>query len=149
MKMRKTNRNQLLSLGIALIFALTMYPTKAPAQTTGDLVVNVPFEFHAGNGKLPPGKYVIHRIEDSDLTVMEISSADGSISALFDVQSSDAKSVPTKSEVIFNKYGNRYFLAELFDEGSQTSNKVVESRYERKIGQAADAQEHISTNPRG
>jgi hypothetical protein len=148
-KLVRKKTNQLLSLGIAMVFALTMYPTRAPAQSTGELEVNIPFEFHAGNSKLPPGKYFIHALVDSDLTVMEISSADGSTTALFDVQTTEANSVSAKSELIFNKYGNRYFLASLLEEGTRTGNKVVESRYEKRIGQAADAQEHVQATRRG
>ncbi len=87
-------------------------------------------------------------LDDSDLTVMEISSADGSTSALFEVQ--EANSAPAKSELIFNKYGNRYFLAKLFDEGNPSGSKVVESRYEKRISQAGTtAQEHVSAHHRG
>ena len=48
MKLEQITGNRLLSLLIALVFALTMYPTKAKAQITGDLEVDVPFQFHAG-----------------------------------------------------------------------------------------------------
>jgi hypothetical protein len=109
-------KHQLLALFIALMFALTMYPTRAQAQIIGDLEVSIPFQFHAGSTKLPPGKYVIHMLDNSNLTVMEISSVDGSTSALFDVESAEANSAPAKNELIFNKYGNRYFLAKLFDQ---------------------------------
>ena len=70
-----------LSLLMALLFALTIYPTKARAQIIGNLEVNIPFQFHAGNAKLPPGNYIIRMLDNSDLTIMEISSADGSTSA--------------------------------------------------------------------
>jgi hypothetical protein len=138
------SRHQLLALFIALIFALTLRPTKAQAQIIGDLQVNIPFQFHAGSSKLPAGKYIIHMLDDSDLTVMEISSADGSTSALFNVQSAEANSAPAKSELIFNKYGNRYFLAELFDQENPSGSKVAESRYEKRIDKATlEAQEHV------
>jgi hypothetical protein len=145
-----TRGHHLLSLFIALVFAITIYPTKAHAQITGALEVNIPFAFHAGNAKLPPGKYIIHPFDDSNLTVMEISSADGSTSALFQVQESDANSAPAKSELIFNKYGNRYFLAKLFDEGNPSGSQVAESPYEKKISQAAEeAQAHVPAHHRG
>jgi hypothetical protein len=144
------SRRYLLSLFIALLFALTMYPSKAHAQIIGDLEVNVPFAFHAGNTKLPAGNYRIHMLDNSDLTVMEISSADGSTSALFEVQEAEANSTPAKTELIFNKYGNRYFLAKLFDEGNPSGSKVLESRYEKKISKAtAEAQAHVPAHHRG
>ena len=128
-------RRCLLSLWIALGFALTVCPIKANAQIVGDLLVNVPFQFHVGSAKLPAGEYRICSLDDSNLTVMTISSVDGSSAALFQVQDTDAKSAPTKSELIFNKYGNNYFLAALFEEGSATGSQVAESRDERAVSQ--------------
>jgi len=153
--MAHTSRNgaigrQLLLSFIALFFALTIYPSKAHAQIIGELEANIPFQFHAGNIKLPAGKYVIHMLDDSNLTIMEITSADGSTSALFEVHEAEANSAPAKSELIFNKYGNRYFLAKLFDEGNPGGNEVAESRYEKMVSKAAaEAQIHVATHHRG
>ena len=139
----------LLTLFIASVFALTIYASSAQAQIVGDLEVNIPFQFHAGNAKLPAGKYRVHVLDDSGLTVMEISSVDGSSAALFQVDSAEANSTPAKSELIFNKYGDRYFLAKLFDEGDPNGSRVVESRYEKMVGQAAqEAQEHVPAHRR-
>ena len=143
----RTRGHQLLPLFIAFVFALTIYPSRAHAQIIDTLEVNIPFQFHAGNTKLPPGNYSIHMLENSDLKFMEITSADGSTSALFEVHETDASSAPAKSELIFNKYGNRYFLSRLFDEGNPSGNEVVESAYEKKVSQAAaEAQIHVPTH---
>ena len=147
---KETGRHQLLSLFIALVLALTFYASNTQAQIVGALEANIPFQFHAGNTKLPPGKYVIRMLEASDLTVMEIRSADGTTSALFEVLQSDANSRPAKSELIFNKYGNRYFLRKLFDEGNPSGSQVVESRYEKRISQTGTTvQEHVPAHHRG
>jgi hypothetical protein len=135
---------------IALTLMLTISPVKAHAQVIGDLEVTIPFQFHAGDAKLPAGKYIIHTVDNSDLTMMEISSADGSTSALFEVRDAEANSAPARSELIFNKYGNRYFLAKVFDEANPNGSSVVESRYEKKVGQAAtEAQAHVPAHRRG
>jgi hypothetical protein len=147
---KATRRHHVLSFFIALVFALTLYPAKVHAQIIGRLVVNIPFQFHAGNAKLPAGNYVIHMLDVSDLTVMEISSADGSISALFDVHDAEANSAPAKTELIFNKYGDRYFLAKVFDEGNANGSEVFKSSYEKRAGQAAaEAQTHIPAHHQG
>jgi len=145
---RTIARHLLLSF-IALVFTLTLSPSKAHAQINGEIEATIPFQFHAGNTKLPAGKYVIHVLDNSDLTIMEISSADGSTSALFDVDGTVANSVPAKSELVFNKYGNRYFLDKLFDEGSQDGSQVPESNYEKRVSQAAaEGQEHVPAHHR-
>ena len=149
MKLLETGRYQLLSLFIALVLVLTMHSTKAQAETDGNLEVDVPFQFHAGNVKLPPGQYTVHMVENTDQSVMEISSVDGSTSALFEVERTQASSAPAKSELIFNKYGNRYFLTKLFDEGNPSGSQVPESRYEKSIsGAAAEGQEHVPAHHR-
>lgn len=139
-----TGRRLLLSF-MALVFVLTISPAKAHAQIVGNIEVNIPFQFHAGDAKLPPGKYLIHMLSDSDLKIMEISSADGSASALFEVRDAEANSAPAKSELIFNKYGNRYFLSRVFAEDNPSGSAVQESHYEKTVSQkAADAQIHVS-----
>lgn len=137
---KATRRHHLLAFFIALVFAVTIYPAKAHAQ----MEVTIPFQFHAGNAKLPAGKYMVHVLDNSDLTIMEISSVDGSTSALFQVQDAEANSTPPNGQLISNKYGNRYFLAKVFDEGNASGSEVLKSTYEKKVSQAtAEAQAHI------
>src|SRR5438270_4976785 len=107
----------LLPVLVALAFALTIGPSKAQAQIVDELTVKVPFAFQAGNAKLPAGEYRIHMMDDSNLMTMQISNVDGSSSALLQVQQTDAKSAPAKSELIFNRYGDLYFLADVFEQG--------------------------------
>lgn len=144
MKMKKTTGQHLMLLVIALGFALAMHPPKAHAQIVGELTADIPFSFYAGNAKLPAGKYTIRMLDASDLNLMEINSADGSTAALFEVREAEANSSPRKNELIFNKYGKRYFLAKLFDDGNPLGSAVPESRYQEKLAKAAaEGQEHV------
>jgi len=146
---KATRRYHLLSLLIALICASAIYPTKAQAQIIGELEATIPFQFYAGNTKLPPGEYRIHVLDNSDLSIMEISRVDGSASALFQIQGAEKNSEPAKSELIFNKYGDRYFLAKFFDEDNRDGSQVVESHYEKKVSQASlEAQKHVPAHHR-
>jgi hypothetical protein len=150
MKPQETSRHLLLSVFVALVFGLTMYPTKAQAQIIDQLDVNIPFQFHAGSVKLPAGQYIVQILADSDLAVMEIRGANDSTSALLTVRDTQTNGTPAKSELIFNKYGDRYFLAKLFDEGNPSGSQLPESRYEKKISQAAgEAQAHVPAHHRG
>jgi hypothetical protein len=143
----KIKKHHLISLFMGLVFAAMLYPNQAHAQIVGSLEADIPFQFHAGNAKLPPGKYVIRVLDDSNLTIMEISKSDGSLSALFEVHSAEANSTPRKTELIFNRYGNKYFLHELFDEGESSGSQVVKSHYEERASQAAaEAQVHVPAN---
>lgn len=143
----RIKKHHFVSLFIVLVFAAMMYPSQAHAQIVGSLEADIPFQFHAGDAKLPAGKYVIRMLDDSDLTIMEISKSDGSVAALFQIHSAQANSTPRKTELIFNKYGNKYFLNELFDEGEPDGSQVVKSNYEKRASQAAaEAQVHVPAN---
>jgi len=147
---KSTKPYQLLLSFIALVCVLTIHPAKAHAQIIGEHRVDIPFQFYAGNAKLPAGKYVVRMLDNSDLRVMEIRAADGSTSALFGVEDAQVNSAPSKSELIFNKYGNRYFLTEMFDEGNPDGSRVPESSLEKRVSkEAAEAQEHVPASDQG
>jgi len=132
-------RHALLPLFLTLLFAMSLWPARAQAQIIGNLEADVPFQFHVGNTTLPAGRYMIHELEGSELMVMQISSVDGKLSALFDVESAQAGTTPEKSELIFNKYGDSYFLSEMFDEGNVDGNRLFISRAEKKAGKESGA----------
>ena len=140
---------QALAFFTALVFAMSIHPAKAHSQIIGELEVNVPFQFYAGNAKLPAGNYVVRMLDNSDLKIMEISTGDGSTSALFEVDDAEDNAAHRKNELIFNKYGDRYFLAKIFDEGNPDGSRVPESAYEKKVGQATvEAQRHVPAHHR-
>ena len=144
---RKGGVQQFLSLLLLPVFAFTIFAGKASAQIDGDLDAEIPFQFHVGTRELPAGKYRIHVLDEGSRRVMEITSTDGSTSALFQVQESDVKSAPAQSELIFNKYGDNYFLSKLYDEGDPSGSELIESRYEKRISKGAVvAQEHVPTH---
>ena len=63
---------------------------------------------------------------------MQISSADGRLSVLFGVESAQARTTPEKSELLFNKYGDGFFLSEMFDEGNVDGSRLLTSRDEKR-----------------
>jgi hypothetical protein len=141
---RKGGVQHFLSFLLLPVFALTIFAGKASAQIDGYLDAEIPFSFHVGTRELPAGKYRIHVLDEASLRVMEITSADGSTSAIFQVEESDAKSAPAQSELIFNKYGDNYFLSKFYDEGNPSGSELIESRYEKQLSKGAVvAQEHL------
>jgi hypothetical protein len=146
MKLQQTRKHRLVTLFTALVFALMLYSNKAQAQLDEGpgIEADIPFQFSAGGSTLPSGKYFIRVLDNTELKVMEIRSADGATSAFFDVEPTEANSAPANSELVFNKYGDRYFLADLFDEGDPSGSEVVKSRDEKAASrEAAEAVQHV------
>ena len=147
---KSTKPYQLLSFFIALVCALTIHPAKAHAQIIGELKADIPFQFYAGTAELPAGEYVLRMLDNSNLKIMEISGADGSTSTLFQVQDTKANSTPRTGELIFNKYGDLYFLTSVFDQGNPDGSEVPKSQYEKRVSQAGtEAQKHVPADHRG
>jgi hypothetical protein len=130
---------------------LGMSTISAQGQVIGQLEADIPFTFHAGGAKLPPGKYVIHVLQGSDLGMMEIQSADDRTSALFEVREAQDSTTPKKAELIFNHYGNRYFLSKLFDGGDKVGSAVVEAGYAKRFasGGASDGEKEVPASRPG
>src|SRR4051812_18115766 len=84
---------------IGLLVAISTF--KVQAQVVGEIEADIPFPFYAGNAKFVPGKYILKMMDNSDL--MEISSADGSHSAVFQVRDAQAATDTPKTELFFNK----------------------------------------------
>lgn len=125
-------RKQMLMSLIGISLLVLLGGSSARAQVIGEVEAKIPFNFYAGNTRLPAGKYFIKVLDDSSLSVMEISSANGRTSALFDVRDSQANAKPPKDELIFDKYGNQYFLAKVYEQGNKYGSAVEESRYEKR-----------------
>ncbi|MGE0104738.1 MAG: hypothetical protein AB7H86_18210 [Blastocatellales bacterium] len=104
---------------------------RANAQVMDPIDADIPFQFHAGNAKLPAGKYMVRMLDGADQTVMEIASIDGHHSSVFQIRNTIANVEPKKTELIFNRYGDQYFLSQIFEEGYKTGNELLESHYER------------------
>jgi hypothetical protein len=51
--------------------------------------------------------------------------------------------------LIFNKYGNRCFLAKLFDEDNANGGQVIESRYEKTVNKATLEARNTCRHPVG
>jgi hypothetical protein len=133
-------------LGFALCGAGTVY-----AQIVGQIETKIPFPFYVGDAKLPAGDYVIRPLSDTDGTVMEISTPDGRNSALFEVRQSRDNTPPQRTELIFDKYGDHYVLAKLYDQGSAAGDAVLESRYQKRFESASPNHEerHVPAHHEG
>jgi len=123
-------KNQALkALSLAsLIFAL-MAPTVF-ANIGEPLKVNIPFAFTVGNKTLPAGAY---RVRNITADALLIQSADSKQVTTFQTNHKQAGLTPGQTKLSFHRYGDRYFLAQVWTpwEGYE----VMRSRAERELSQ--------------
>jgi hypothetical protein len=114
-----------------LVLLSAMVPIAAGVQITSRVTFSTTFPFTVGNTKFPPGSYSIKPMDDNS-EIMEITSADGKTSALFETTAAEAAKMPSKGEVVFKKYGDNYVLSEIFEPGSKTGSMTIKSHAEQQ-----------------
>ena len=96
--------------------------------------VNIPFDFSIANKKLPAGNYSIGRaIQNSDNTVLSILDGRGHTKEArlsIPVLAAEAKNQAT---LVFHRYGDEYFLYQVWDAGETTGRQFLKSSAEREI----------------
>lgn len=132
-------------LFVALCLSLGLGAVAAHAQIESDVTVeaNIPHAFVVRDTTLPAGKYTIRVADPADLRVLEIRSADGHTAVLFDTEGAQPRQMPGKSELVFDKVGDTYFLSQVFVEGDETGNRLPKSRMEERLeGTGLKAERH-------
>ena len=107
----------------------------ASAQIESDTTIdaNIPFAFVVKDKTLPAGKYVIRVADPTDLKVLEIRGARRGKGVLFETEGVQPERSPRKSELVFDKVGDTYFLSQVLVEGDSTGNQLLKSKMERSL----------------
>ena len=121
--------------GALLVMAIMAAGVSAHAQTLQyKLTANIPFEFTVSKEKLPAGKYSVGRAHDSSGdTVLQIRSDDGDrIVTRFSVPIVTFNP-KNGAELVFHRYGDQYFLSEIWPAGGGTGRALPKSHEEREL----------------
>jgi hypothetical protein len=97
---------------------------EAQSQT---LNFQVPFAFSVGDMVLESGSYDARIIANG---VLQIRSNDGKAVASVQTQSAYSRTFPDHGKLMFNRYGNEYFLSKIFWPGFEIGREVPQSKNE-------------------
>jgi hypothetical protein len=116
------------SLGIAGTILILGGIQNVSAQVVGPVEFTTSFPFTVGNAMLPAGSYTITP-DDDNPAILELTG--GRTSVLFETRSADARTTPSKTEVVFKRYGDGYVLKDIWMEGENTGAETVAVEGER------------------
>jgi hypothetical protein len=100
------------------------------------MVADIPFAFTAGNATLPAGEYRVQKL-DGNSAVLLIRCSDASAAAMVITNAAQAKEPQSQSKLVFNRYDNRYFLAQVWTAGSIRGRALPKSSQEKELAQSA------------
>lgn len=117
----------MLTMIVAIAFATAV--VSAQAQSAKTVTSNIPFEFIVADKTLPAGEYQVKRSLGNALTI-GTSDPDVAVSRLTnEIQPNKDRRV----RLVFHRYGDRYFLAEVWTGAGDVGRQLVKSRQERAI----------------
>ena len=120
-------------LVLIVTLALATAVASANAQSSANKVVaDVPFEFSVGYKALPAGTYSVQSIVSAGDGLL-IQSTDGKISALRLSEATRRIKEKPQARLVFHRYGERYFLAEVWNGVDNTGRQLTKSQEERAI----------------
>ena len=102
------------------------------AQSALGIRANVPFDFTVGDKTLHAGKIIAGQVSGSDVGSMSISNVEIGQQAHRFARRLIASDISNQAKLVFHKYGDRYFLAEVWVPGYKAW-QVFESDSERAI----------------
>jgi hypothetical protein len=93
---------------------------------------DIPFAFQVGNKTMPAGQYWIQRVSDAAECAQMIRRTDSSAAAIALTFAADAKNEESTPELVFHKYGNSYFLSEIWT-GLGQGRQLPKSEREKEL----------------
>jgi hypothetical protein len=141
MKRQFLNVLKKVSLLCAILLATVI--ASAQGQTLGSRVkANIPFDFTIGDKKLPSGKYTLGRARQfSDDVMISVEDQGGRSKVIRTSIPVLARDTTQKPKLVFHRYGDQYFLYQVWPAGATTGRQLPKSRGER------DLEEHLGANP--
>ena len=100
------------------------------AQLAHPVVADIPFDFTVGKTTLAAGEYQVRTQQPG---VLRIATADGKHTALILSTPKISRKPPAESTLMFNRYGDRYFLSQVLTAGSQTGVELRKTSAEVEI----------------
>lgn len=141
--MKRNVIKRLTMLSLVSMFSLCAAVASANAQLSIPIRAKIPFDFIVGNKNLPAGEYTFSRLSvSSDGRVMSVRSADAKAHVFQSVFQASVLTPKDKSTLVFHKYGDQYFLQQIWTGGEQEGAQVPESRGERTARQQLAQTQH-------
>lgn len=133
--MKKQILKSLTTVSLVAIFTLVAAASQAHAQSRKQYTANIPFAFNVGNETLPAGQYTVTNVQTADGTVILQVRAKGQDGVMRLTNRVRAGEPRQKSVLVFNRYGERIFLAEVWSAGENEGRQLPKTRSERAIEQ--------------
>ena len=92
----------------------------------------IPFDFSVGDKTFPAGVYSVTRV-NQEKVMLRLSSEDGGEAINIVTSPVQANEYPKTGKLIFRRYGETYFLSQIWESDEIQGRQLVRSRTERSV----------------
>ena len=124
---------------VAGLMALCSFGATQVARAQEPMKANIPFAFSVGEKTLPPGEYRVEKLQSNNFVLL-VRCTDSSASAMVHTISKYAREQQTESKLVFHRYNDSYFLAEVWNAGNSIGRELAKSPREKEIALTAKAE---------
>jgi hypothetical protein len=114
------------------VLSLLMAAGSAVAQTI-DVRGDVPFNFIVGKQMLSAGEYELSSLGRGDGKTLLIRDSDGKPVTMVNSIRAESVQASDKTKLVFNRYGDHYFLAQVWIEGEKAARQFSKSPREKEM----------------
>jgi hypothetical protein len=121
---------------LIMIMVLAVLTTvTAHAQFGRQFTATIPFSFYVAGKTLPAGQYQIARSTQNSAEGLVLRGADGRGGVFVMTSGIRSNDIQGQSKLVFRRYGDQFFLGEVWTSGRDTGRELVRSRKERQVAQ--------------
>jgi hypothetical protein len=125
-------KRRVLSIAVS-VCVLALTSVTAFAQLPGiPIRVNIPFDFSVRGRTFSAGQYEISRLGDEP-DVLEISNLRNRHEHAAIETEPEQRNAPSQGRLVFHRYGDSYFLREIWTAGLETGRELPTSRQEKVL----------------
>lgn len=122
---------------VALLAALMASQTMVGQAKQGDVIANIPFSFMVANQTLPAGHYTIRPFGEITLRISNFQHQ----GVMVQTNSVKSKASDSGAKIVFHRYGDVYFLSEVWAAANSTGRQLSKSRNEEELTRKRAEQE--------
>jgi len=113
-----------------VICAAILAASACVGQTNrGDLIANIPFRFVVANQTLPPGRYIVTHMGETNLRIYNSQNQ----GALLPTHAVRGKAPEGAGSMVFHRYGETFVLWQVWFAANATGQQVFPSRIEQEL----------------
>lgn len=122
-------KKQVLFALLTMVLLMAAGTANAQLGSKNEVRANVPFDYRVGNATMKAGNCSIRSAGTADVLAIRCEGSEAKLAMSHPVSGKPAG----ETKLVFHKYGDQYFLAQVWVEGDETGAQLPRTRIENEL----------------